>query len=329
MALGFLEVIAPRGRLDTIAAISEDPCVVQMTTMPTADKDVVVVRLITRAQGRQQLLDSLQRALGAEEDWRISLIPIDASIPDKPGSEEEQSRERNERTSRTREELFYSVSASAAPRTDFFLLTGLAAIVAAAGLIGDNTAVVIGAMVIAPLLGPNIALALGAALGSPKLIARGALALTAGVVVAVLLGFVMAELLGAHKVTHELALRVIVGPESAVLALAAGAAAALSLTSGASMTLVGVMVAVALLPPAVTVGVSAAIHDMDAAAGAGGLLIVNVAAVNLAAQAVFFYRGIRPKTWLEQKVANQSSLVSAGVWCALLAAVLGVALWLR
>ncbi len=74
------------------------------------------------------------------------------------------------------------------------------------------------------------------------------------------------------------------------------------------------MVAVALLPPAVTLGVEAEVGRWGAALGAGGLLLVNVAAVNLAAQAVFFYRGIRPKTWLEQRAATQSSILSAVIW---------------
>jgi uncharacterized membrane protein len=41
--------------------------------------------------------------------------------------------------------------------------------VVAIGLLKDNVAVVIGAMVIAPLLGPNLAMALGTALGDTDL----------------------------------------------------------------------------------------------------------------------------------------------------------------
>ena len=112
-----------------------------------------------------------------------------------------------ERTSATREELVNSVSRGAALTPDFLLMTALAAIVAAAGLIGDNTAVVIGAMVIAPLLSPNIALALGAALGSARLVLRGAEALAAGMALAVALGYGLAFVLGAAAPTHELMLR--------------------------------------------------------------------------------------------------------------------------
>jgi uncharacterized hydrophobic protein (TIGR00341 family) len=329
MALRLVEVIAPEGFLDTINAAAENPCVIQRTTLPSADKDMAVVHLITRAQGRQRLIDELQRALGSAETWRVSLVPVELSMPEKPLPEEEETARQREQTSQTREQLVNSVSASAALTADFLLMTGLAAIVAAAGLIGDNTAVVIGAMVIAPLLSPNIALALGAALGGADLVLRGAQALAAGIALAVLFGYALAYVLGVTAPTHELVLRMSVGPESALLALASGAAAALSITRGTAMSLVGVMVAVALLPPAVAVGIAAELRDWGGSLGAVGLLIVNVAAVNLAAQAVFFYRGVRPKTWLEKRAANQSSILSALIWLALLAGALTAAFLLR
>lgn len=325
MALRLVEVIAPSAYLDTINAAADTQAVIQRTVLPSTNQDVSVVHLITRAQGRQRLIDELQRALGAADNWRVSLIPIDTSLPVRPETEEDAAATARDRTNQTREELANAISAGAALTADFAWMTALAAIVAAAGLIGDNTAVVIGAMVIAPLLAPNIALALGAALGNAKLVLRGVEALLAGIAMSVVLGYALAYVLGAHGLTHELSLRTSVGPESALLALASGAAAALSITAGTSMALVGVMVAVALLPPAVTAGIEAEMKNWPGAFAAGGLLIVNVAAVNLAAHAVFFYRGIRPKTWLEQRAASQSTLLSAAIWLVLLAGALTVA----
>jgi len=47
----------------------------------------------------------------------------------------------------------------------YMMLVFLSTIVAAIGLIENNVAVIIGAMVIAPLLGPNLALSLSTILG--------------------------------------------------------------------------------------------------------------------------------------------------------------------
>ena len=64
------------------------------------------------------------------------------------------------------------------------------------------------------------------------------------------------------------------------LALASGAAA-LSLTTGLSSVLVSVMVAVALLPPAVTLGLMLGYGDFNLALGAGLLLAINLVCVNM------------------------------------------------
>jgi uncharacterized membrane protein len=105
-----------------------------------------------------------------------------------------------------------------------------------------------------------------------------------------------------------------VGLDSVALALASGAAAALSLTTGLSSVLVGVMVAVALLPPAVTLGIMLGVEDFNRALGAGLLLAINIVCVNLAIKVVFFVKGIRPRTWWEKKKAKRAMAIYILGW---------------
>ncbi len=105
-----------------------------------------------------------------------------------------------------------------------------------------------------------------------------------------------------------------VGMDSVVLALASGAAAALSLTTGLSSVLVGVMVAVALLPPAATLGIMLGQGNMSLAIGAGLLLAVNIVCVNLASKVVFFLKGVDPRTWLEKEKAKRAMVVYVLGW---------------
>jgi uncharacterized membrane protein len=44
------------------------------------------------------------------------------------------------------------------------------------------------------------------------------------------------------------------------------------------------------------------------------LLVINVVSVNLAAKLVFLYRGIRPRTGSERRLARQSSTLYLVVW---------------
>ena len=58
----------------------------------------------------------------------------------------------------------------ARPDTDFFVMMGLSAIIATYGLLQGSTAVIIGAMLVAPLFTPILALSLAIAQGDIRLI---------------------------------------------------------------------------------------------------------------------------------------------------------------
>jgi len=102
--------------------------------------------------------------------------------------------------------------------------------------------------------------------------------------------------------------------DSVVLALASGAAAVISLTTGLASVLVGVMVAVALLPPTATLGIMLGSGQVKLAVGAALLLAVNIVCVNLAAKIVFWIRGVKPRSWLEKQKANQSMVTYLVIW---------------
>ena len=115
-----------------------------------------------------------------------------------------------------------------------------------------------------------------------------------------------------------------VGLDGVVLALASGAAAVLSLTSGLPSVLVGVMVAVALLPPAATMGLMLGQGHFDLMNGAGLLLAVNIVCVNLSAKLVMLVKGVRPRTWLEKRKARQSLATYIVFWVISLAILITV-----
>ena len=133
---------------------------------------------------------------------------------------------------------------------DFLIFVVLSTIVAAIGLHSNSVAGVIGAMVIAPLLGPILGFSLGiAALGDRKLLFGAAQTLAVGVALALVCAILISFVIPVDFTSRELMSRAEVRLDGMALAIAAGAAAALSLTRGANATLVGVMVAAALLPP--------------------------------------------------------------------------------
>jgi len=84
------------------------------------------------------------------------------------------------------------------------------------------------------------------------------------------------------------------------------------------------MVAVALLPPATTVGVMISTGSWTMATGAALLLLTNIVCVNLTCKVVFLLKGIRPRHWLRKRHAQQTSAAYIVVWAITLALILGL-----
>ncbi|MEE2525039.1 TIGR00341 family protein [Hyphobacterium sp. HN65] len=292
---------------------------------PADDRGRRVLRLYFKSGQGQEAIDAIQGQLADTTDWRLVVIPIEATLPKEEEVEDEETRKKR-KTLALREELYEDIASGAQLNRDFLILTALSAVVAALGLNANNVAAVIGAMVIAPLLGPILAFSFGSALGDLQLMAKAARTAVAGLAFGLLISVALGMTLSVNTGSPELVARTIVGVDTTALALASGAAAALSLSTGVASALVGVMVAVALLPPSAAMGLYAGAGEWGMAARAGLLLMINVVSVNLAALFTYRVKGVRPRTWLERKSAKRSVFVNYAVW-AVLIIVLTVVAW--
>ena len=205
-------------------------------------------------------------------------------------------------------------------------MVALSTVVAAIGLNDNSVAVIIGAMVIAPLLGPNVALSLGITLGDLSLLRQGLLTALAGIAAALVLSVIIGVLLNVDPTLSEMASRTRVGLGDIVVALASGSAGALAFTTGVSATLIGVMVAVALLPPLVTSGLLLGGGHPALAIGAFSLFLVNLICVNLAGVTTFLLQGIKPTSWWEKDRAVKATRIAIALSVVLLAVLVGLIL---
>lgn len=316
-----IEVIADVGHLDTFKSLASQLELVDFWHGATDESGRCNMHFLVQPDQRQRVMDSLQGILQSSENAHIILHTPEAVWP---STRDEDNKPNSSSSTITREELYLTIEKGAHINGTFILLVILSTIVVAIGLIKNNVAVVIGAMVIAPLLGPNLALSLSAALGDKKLMVSALRSNLIGVSISFALCWLLGLLWTDTLTSHELLSRTEVGLDTVILALASGLAAALSMTTGLSSVLVGVMVAVALLPPAATAGIMLGAGYNTLASGAMLLLAVNVVCVNLTAQLIFLYKGIRPRTWLEKKKARQSYSLFIIFWIVLLAILLSV-----
>ena len=307
-----IEVITDHGHVDTLRGIAAQQEIIDIWVGHNDEDGRCSTRLLVRPEKQQAVIDALQSLLSTAENTRLLVLPVEATLP---RLEEDNPEEEKQNTvTRSREELYQKIVTGAKLDSNFMYMVIMSTIVAAIGLLEDNVAVVIGAMVIAPLLGPNMALAFATTLGEGKLLWLALKANIAGLFTALALSILIGFIWPLNFDSHELMIRTDVGMDGIVLALVSGAAAVLALTAGLSNSLVGVMVAVAILPPTATVGLMLGSGNYQYALGAALLLAVNIVCVNLSSNITFLLKGVKPRTWYEKKKAKQSKIILIAFW---------------
>lgn len=224
----------------------------------------------------------------------------------------------------SREELYTSITDISGLSAYHVMMVAISAVVASVGLVRDSSAVVVGAMVIAPLLGPNMALALATTLGDLPLAKDAVRTGLAGAAVAFVVSGAWGMAAEVDPTGRELTRVTQVGYSEIALALAAGAAGVLSVSRGTATALVGVMVAVALLPPLVAAGLLLGSGYQAGAFGALAVVVANVICINLAGVITFLAQGVRPRTWWEEDRARRSTWVALVFWALMLLGLLFV-----
>ena len=283
------------------------------------------LRIMADSGDTGEILDYLEKRFSGVKGFRIVLLAVEATLPriepKKPKPEEEPKEKKREfRIGKglSREELYNDISSQANITGIFIFLVVLSTLVASIGILKNNVAVIIGAMVIAPLIGPNVAWAFSTTLGDSELFRRSIFSILVGVAVTLIVSILIGVFSDIDPTIPELESRTKVDLGDIVLALASGSAGALSFTMGLPSAIIGVMVAVALLPPAVTFGMLVGSGQINASIGALLLLIVNVICVNLSAVATFLFQGVQPLNWWEANKARRSTKFAIFLWSSLL-----------
>ena len=177
----------------------------------------------------------------------------------------------------------------------FGMMTTLSVIVAVMGLSADSAAVVIGAMLLAPLMTPVLATAATISMALFRKALRSFGVVVAATVGSIALSYVLAAVFINGELPAEVTSRVAPDLRDLVVALAAGTAGAYAtVRKDASSSLPGVAVAVALIPPLATVGISLEANNLTFARGAMLLYTTNLAAIILAGVVVFVITGFVP-----------------------------------
>jgi uncharacterized hydrophobic protein (TIGR00341 family) len=285
-----------------------------------------VASVLTDSGNSEAIMDLFERRFSSVEGFKLILFPVEASIPRMDVPDEDASdpnldntkAEKKKAIRISREELYSGIVESTELSNIFVLMTILSTVVVAIGLLKNNVAVIIGAMVIAPFLGPNVALALSTNLAEHKLGLNALKTLLAGVIIALLLSAGMGYFFKTDSTIPEIAMRTRASLSDIFLALASGCAGVLAFTTGLSSALIGVMVAVALLPPLTVCGLLLGTGQIKQAVGAFLLFMTNIICINLAGVITFLFQGVSPRAWWEADKAKKATRKALVLWSIIL-----------
>jgi uncharacterized hydrophobic protein (TIGR00271 family) len=218
-----------------------------------------------------------------------------------------------ERREKVGDGLFFEGDARGSKLSAWWVMLLLSVAIATFGIIQDSTAVVIGAMLIAPLMTPILGTAAGIVNTWIKRIAASFGLVAAGAGAAVGLAIVIGQwvpiivpLAGNSQVTSRVSPNIV----DMLIALAAGAAGAYAnVDDRVSDSIAGVAIAVALVPPLGVVGLTLQAGMFEDAFGALLLFLTNLVSIILAATVVFFLTGYAPYRSLQENRARVFSLI--------------------
>ena len=201
------------------------------------------------------------------------------------------------RSLHSREAVLVSVKEASEPNRTYWLMNGLATVIACYGLFANSSAVVIGSMVVAMLLGPISGVALGLNHRDGPLLGTALFSLGAGIGwilgIAILVGLIHRDV----PLTEQILSRTKPNLFELIIALASGAAGAVAvLSQRVGTALVGVAVATALVPPLAAAGILLARADVTLGGDALLLVATNVVAIQVAFSIIFWVSGYRRLT---------------------------------
>lgn len=176
--------------------------------------------------------------------------------------------------------------------TNYIVFTISACLIATFGLVSNSTAVIIGAMLIAPLMLPLRALAFAALEGEFPLFRKALFSIIGATIIAIFLSNLTGHLVNLPEFGSETLARTQPNLVDLGIAVVAGGISSFAkVRRGVSDALAGTAIAVALMPPICVVGLCLSQDKFFFAKGAFLLYLTNLLGITLACMIIFILAG--------------------------------------
>ncbi|ELY38565.1 TIGR00341 family protein [Natronorubrum tibetense] len=294
-----VQVFVPRGDLDLVLETAEATGVDYAVSEQTCRGEFEALVSVPVPPAAVEPFLSELRASGLDEGSYTVVTAAETVVSDR--ADELHGEFAGTRISR--EELQSRAADLAPAASTYFILLVVSTAIATAGLLLDSAATIIGAMVVAPLMGPALSASVGVVVDDDMLARRGVVLQVTGICVAVATAAAIGWLLRGTVLlppgfdittVPEVRERTTPSVLALFLALGSGVAGVVSLVRNVGSVLVGVAIAVALVPPAATAGLGIAWGHPTVVVTAGTLVLINLLSINLTALILLWLSGYRP-----------------------------------
>ncbi len=183
----------------------------------------------------------------------------------------------------------------------YWVPLAFSAIIATLGLLTNNSAVVIGAMLIAPLFWPILGVTMGVITTRRRLLERSLIFLLLSVGLVVLVSWAVTIATPIKIVSEEIKLRANPTLLDLFIALASSVIGVLVVSyPQISNSIAGVAISVALLPPLAVVGIGLAFQEWQIFQGALLLFGANMSAIVFSGIATLYFLKVKPRKEMEK-----------------------------
>ncbi len=316
-----IDAVLSPDRLDELCTAAEG-CG-HRTIVLSRTEDSVVLRVVVSKGDPDDFLDEFRKRLREAEPGRDHYTVLEP-LAVEPASDDEDDEEDSEAGS---EEIEQFVSAGQRLTRSFLILSALSGVLAAGGLIQNNVAVIVGAMVLAPLFKPIALVGVAALLGKPKRMLLGMSWVLLSLGLSAIVGGLVTLATPGAAVTAQIVARTGITAFDLVIALAAGGAMALTLLKRDITAMVGIVVAASIVPVAASLGVVTALGEWTLAVGALYTLVSNLCGIILGLVVGLRFSQLRGLTHADQRKGEQWGRRSMIAGSALALVLLGLALW--
>ncbi|MEU9569488.1 DUF389 domain-containing protein [Streptomyces massasporeus] len=303
-----LRLITPSDRTDEVVRLIEKTVgSTHLVVLPGAARDPagdVVMCDVAREAG-DELLARL-RELGIDTAGSIAVESIDLSLS-KRADKAEADAPGEASDAVLWEHLSDATHEESTLSATYLAFITLATMIAACGVVLDNSILIVGAMAVGPEFGPLAGISTAVVRRQPRLAARSLIALLVGFAAAMAVTVAFSLFMDAVGLFTEAQLEAdrpntgfIYAPDrlSFVVAVLAGIAGTLSLTSAKSGALVGVAISVTTIPAAANAAVALSYGDTKQTWGSTEQLLLNLLGIIVAGTATLL---IQKWFWAKQR----------------------------